>query len=98
MNITTKDEFDQAVKTGRTIVKFTAEWCKPCKAMEPTLFQLQLQDNLKVVTVDVEASPALAEAYGVQGLPLLAYYVDGVCEGHLQGSKSRREIETAFRL
>jgi thioredoxin 1 len=98
MVITSKAQFIETVASGRTIVKFSASWCKPCKAMEPILSQLETEKGLKIGHVDVELSPALAEEYGVQGLPLLAYYVNGVCQGHLQGGKTKQEIVTAFRL
>lgn len=47
--------------------------CEPCKQLEPILEQVagELEGKLKVVRVDVEHSPMLAQAFRVQSLPML---------------------------
>jgi thioredoxin 1 len=61
------------------LVDFWAEWCQPCKMMEPILAKLAAQyaDRLDVIKVDVQAHPDVAMRYDVMNLPTLAVFRDG---------------------
>lgn len=55
------------------LVDFWAPWCGPCMALLPTLEALALmyEDSLKIVKVNIDECPALAEKFSVQGIPYL---------------------------
>jgi thioredoxin 1 len=55
------------------LIDFWAPWCGSCRLQAPALGKLagELEDGLRVGKVDVAAHPALAEEFGVQGLPTL---------------------------
>jgi len=63
------------------MVQFTASWCGPCKAMEPSL--IQIHDVLvasktgRVVKVDVEQDMELAEQFEVRTVPTFILFWDG---------------------
>jgi thioredoxin 1 len=63
-----------------TLVDFTADWCPPCRAIAPVLDALaaETRDNLKIVKVDVDTNAETAAAHGVQGLPTLIVFRQGV--------------------
>jgi len=68
------------VKSSRPVlVKFGAEWCPPCQAMEPVLDDLasQMSSDVKVIRVDVDQMPALASHYGVSSIPRLILFRKG---------------------
>ncbi|MGN6489815.1 MAG: thioredoxin [Devosia sp.] len=61
------------------LVDFWAEWCQPCKAMDPILDQLsvELADKVKIVKLDVDSNPATAVRYNVRAMPTLIVFKDG---------------------
>lgn len=67
--------FEQEVlKSDKVVlIDFYAEWCGPCKSLAPTLekFAEDNQDKVKVVKINVDESPNLAGAFGVQSIPTL---------------------------
>jgi thioredoxin 1 len=75
------DNFDLEVgQSDRPVViDFWAPWCGPCMALLPTVEGLAsvYGDELKVVKVNVDECPRLAERFGVQGIPNLTLVKDG---------------------
>lgn len=76
-----ESDFEREVlRSGEPVlVDFWAAWCPPCRALGPTIDRLAqaYQGRAKVVKVDVDASPGLAERYGVQSIPSLMIFRAG---------------------
>ena len=85
-----KDEtFEAEVKETDVpvLVDFGAEWCHPCKQLDPIVEQLEQewQGKVKVVHVDADENVNTTQTYGVMGLPTLILFVDGEPVERLQG-------------
>lgn len=65
---------------GAVLVYFSAEWCQPCKMLGPVMEELatEYRGKVKIVKVDVDESYTVAFTEGVQSVPTLILYQDGV--------------------
>ncbi len=91
-------DFDAVVlKSDKPVlVDFFAEWCGPCKAMAPALDQVAdaMKDSLKVVKVDVDQSPGIAQTYNVRAMPTLMIFSGGkVTAQHVGAMTQRASLE-----
>jgi len=61
------------------LVHFFADWCVPCRTVSRALESLAATcaGRLRVGRLDVDANPAVAERFKVQGLPMLLLIAGG---------------------
>ena len=68
----TDENVESLIKSkGRVIVKFGAEWCRPCKSMMPIVKEVAeaAAGRVSVIDVDTEESPDVTAKFRVKGLP-----------------------------
>ena len=89
----TEADFDtEVLKSAEPVlVDFWAEWCAPCKVIDPILEELSggLEGRLKIVKLDVAAHPGVAVRYNVRNMPTLLVFRDGEPADIKVGSQSR---------
>ena len=91
-----ENDFDQIVLKSKTpvLVDFWAEWCAPCRALAPTVEAVaeQYGDSTRVFKLNVDDSPAVAQRYGIKGIPTLILFQDGVEKERILGVASQEKI------
>ncbi len=96
----TNDSFKAEVldQKGTVLIDFFATWCGPCKMLAPILEQVA-NDNpdVKVVKVDVDEEPELAQKFGIMSIPTLVVFKDGQAISQNVGGRSKAQIEELIR-
>ena len=79
------------------LVDFTAPWCKPCRAIEPFLEELERahEGRLALVRVDIDTNLGVPSRYGVLSLPTVMVFVGGEPVETIHGAQPRRRYAEA---
>ncbi len=81
------------------LVDFYANWCSPCKMVSPLVDAIaeEYRGKLKVVKLDVDASPEIAAKYKVMSIPTLIFFKEGKEAAKLIGAVPKKVIEDQAR-
>lgn len=71
--------FDQEIASGVTLVDFYADWCGPCRMMNPIIEELakELEGKAKIVKLDIERAQKTTATFGVTSIPTVVVFKDG---------------------
>lgn len=59
------------------LVDFYADWCGPCKMLNPTLEEIAAESDAVVAKVDIDANQQIAQQNGVRSVPTVQLYANG---------------------
>lgn len=91
---------DEVIKSEKPVmVDFWAPWCGPCKAIAPTVVELEKNfgTKIKFVKVNVDENPITPSKYGIQAIPTLIFFKSGEVNDQITGMVAKEKIEESVK-
>ncbi len=97
--ILTDDNFDSVRKYPLLLVDFWAAWCGPCRMVAPIIEQLAMeyQGRAWFGKLNVDENPVTSNKYGIQSIPAMLLFKNGVRTDEIIGAVPKTVIESKVR-
>ena len=98
--LTDKNFSEEVLKSQKVVlVDFWAEWCFPCKMMEPVLEEIKNEfgDKIKIGKVNVDENPLIASSFMINAIPALILFKDGKVVERFTGVQAKVVLENAIK-
>ena len=92
----TKISFQDLIQSETPVlVDFYADWCGPCHAMTPIMKELasEVKEKAKVIKIDVDKNPRVADAYGIRGIPAFILFKEGQIKWQGSGVMPKHQLK-----
>ncbi|MFP3189897.1 MAG: thioredoxin [Thermoproteota archaeon] len=91
----TIENFKDVISSNKlVIVDFWAEWCGPCKFMEPIIDELARKyENVVFGKVNVDEEPVLTQNFNIMSIPTFIIFKNGKPQEVIVGARSKRDLE-----
>jgi len=90
-------DFDQSVlkADGPVLVDYWAEWCGPCKMIDPILRELadEYGERIKIAKLNIDQNQQVTTRYKIRGIPTLMIFENGEHQGTKVGALTKSALK-----
>lgn len=89
---------EEIMDNTHAVVKFSAQWCSPCKALSPLFDKVASKyPNVKVYLIDIDHNGDVTNDFGVRGIPMIFLIKNKQVVKTLTGMQDEATIEELFK-
>lgn len=94
INISNANFEEEVMRSEKPVLlDFWAPWCGPCRMVVPIVEEIaEERPDIKVVKVNVDEEPELANRYGIMTIPTLMVVRDGEILNRSSGARPKKAI------
>lgn len=73
------NDISSVLESEVAVIDFSAQWCGPCRMLEPVLEELaeELEGKVKFFNADVDENMVLAMEHGISSIPAIMVFRQG---------------------
>ena len=90
-------DFNQDINSQNVpvVVDFGADWCGPCKQLDPILEEIAEEntDKFKIFKINIDENPMIPQKFGVRGIPTIMLFKEGKLIDTKVGSLPKTALE-----
>lgn len=101
MEIKSKDDFNKLKKEKLVILKFGADWCGPCKVLQPVFNDLSTDDcfkNILFASTNIDHYPELAVQFNISSVPTMIILEDGKESSRKEGAMGKTALKNWLKM
>jgi len=87
----TKENFDEVVSKGVSLVDFWAPWCGPCRMIAPVIEELaeDYEGKANICKVNTDEQQEIAVKFGIRSIPTILFFKDGEIVDQMVGAAGK---------
>lgn len=90
--------FKEEISKGKVLVKYGADWCAPCKQLDPILEETSEEvEDTKFYKLDVDKNGDIAQQYEIRGIPTLILFNNGNEVKRITGVTSKENLKEQIK-
>ncbi len=96
----TLQDYEKALATDKAVlVDFYAEWCAPCKKMEPYMKKIEEEnkDKMSLLRIDVDKNQSLTKTLNIDAVPVLRIYKNGKSVWEAKGLVEEKDLRAELQ-
>ncbi len=97
IHVETESQFEELLASNAVVlVDYYADWCGPCKMLEPTIEAVAGETDAAVLKVDIDAHQELASEKGIRSVPTIEFYKNGEAADRVIGVQDKNDLLAAL--
>ncbi|MEA1932409.1 thioredoxin [Halohasta litorea] len=97
IHVEDESHFEELIDTHPIVlVDYYADWCGPCKMLEPTVEEIADETDAAVLKVDIDELQEFASSKGIRSVPTLEFYHNGESVDRVIGVQDKDDLLDAL--